>query len=143
MSKYTCTANVIVKGLRVFLRAVISLQLLIKSSGIRKTLQLSVFSLCIRGDQSSAFEGSANTMAETLKHEHMPHQRGRDVSTDAGFLMNLLHHFMANVSYDEQWGFHIPPDVSSKSVIMQTTESLYVVEQLSYRAYKTKVYNKV
>lgn len=82
-------------------------------------------------------------MAETLKNEHMPHQRGRDVSADAGFLMNLLHHFMANVSYDEQRGFHIPPDVSSKSVIMQTTESLYVVEQLSYRAYKTKVYNKV
>lgn len=36
--------------------------------------------------------------------------------------MALLHHCMVNASYDKLWDFHT--DVSSKSVIVRTTESL-------------------
>lgn len=56
LTKYTCIANITVKCLDLFLEPVTSLQLLMKSSEVRKTRQISVFSLCIKGDQSSAFE---------------------------------------------------------------------------------------
>lgn len=58
---YTCSSNIIVKCTSLLLGTAISLQLPIKLSHIRKTLQLSIcirVIICIRGDQSLAFEGA-------------------------------------------------------------------------------------
>lgn len=75
----------------------------LKSSEVRKPLQplCSAFALGLINLQPLRKVQSTRTAAESLEAQACVSSEGRDLSPDAGFLVGVLHHCMANVSYDK------------------------------------------